>query len=103
MTVVEFSMFPLGKGESVSEYVARSVDIIDKSKVSYRLNAMGTVMEGEWDELFSVIKKCLDQMTTDCNRVEAVIKVDYRKNVQKGMIDDKVKSVEKKLGRKVRT
>jgi pyruvate/2-oxoglutarate/acetoin dehydrogenase E1 component len=60
-------------------------------------------MEGELDELFSVIKKCLDQMTTDCNRVEAVIKVDYRKNVQKGMIDDKVKSVEKKLGRKVRT
>jgi len=39
-------MSPLGKGESVGKYVARSLDIIDKSGVDYRLNPMGTVLEG---------------------------------------------------------
>ena len=52
MVLLEFSMSPLGKGESVSEYVSRSLDIIDKSGVEYRLNPMGTVLEGEWDEVF---------------------------------------------------
>ena len=46
MLLLEFSMSPLGKGESVSKYVARSLDIIDKSGVDYRLNPMGTVLEG---------------------------------------------------------
>ena len=52
MVLLEFSMSPLGKGESVGKYVARSLDIIDKSGVDYRLNPMGTVLEGEWDEVF---------------------------------------------------
>jgi uncharacterized protein YqgV (UPF0045/DUF77 family) len=46
MVLLEFSMSPLGKGESVGKYVARSLDIIDKSGVDYRLNPMGTVLEG---------------------------------------------------------
>ena len=43
--LVEFSMTPLDKGESVGEYVARSLKIIDDSGLPYRLNAMGTVVE----------------------------------------------------------
>ena len=46
MVLLEFSMSPLGKGESVSKYVARSLDIIDRSGVAYQLNPMGTVPEG---------------------------------------------------------
>ena len=59
--LLEFSMTPLTKGESVSKYVARSLDIIDKSGLEYRLNPMGTVIEGEWDEVFDVVRKCLDR------------------------------------------
>ena len=33
MVLLEFSMSPLGKGESVGRYVARSLDIIDRSGV----------------------------------------------------------------------
>ena len=49
MVLLEFSMSPLGKGESVGKYVSRSLDLIDKSGVDYRLNPMGTVLEGEWE------------------------------------------------------
>ncbi|MGR3317302.1 MAG: MTH1187 family thiamine-binding protein, partial [Candidatus Anammoxibacter sp.] len=35
MVLLEFSMSPLDKGESVSKYVAGSLDIIDKSGLDY--------------------------------------------------------------------
>jgi uncharacterized protein YqgV (UPF0045/DUF77 family) len=43
MVLLEFSMSPFGKGESLSPYVARSLDIIDKSGVAYQLTPMGTI------------------------------------------------------------
>jgi uncharacterized protein (TIGR00106 family) len=82
--LLEFSMSPLGKGESVGKYVARSLDIIDKSGLDYRLHAMGTVIEGEWDEVFAVVKKCFERMRRDCARVTVSIKVDYRKGAWAG-------------------
>lgn len=72
MLLLEFSMSPLGKGESISKYVARSLDIIDKSGLKYRLNPMGTVIEGKWDEVFGVVRKCFEKMKKDCNRISVV-------------------------------
>jgi uncharacterized protein (TIGR00106 family) len=101
MVLLEFSMSPLGKGESVGKYVSRSLDIVDKSGVEYRLNPMGTVLEGEWDEVFGVVKKCYERMKKDCNRISCTIKVDYRKG-HKGRLTSKVTSVEKHLKRKLK-
>ena len=101
MVLLEFSMSPLGKGESVSKFVSRSLDIIDKSGVSYRLNPMGTVLEGEWDEVFAVVRQCYERMKKDCNRISCSIKVDYRKG-HSGRLVSKVASVEKTLKRAIK-
>ncbi|HET9313759.1 MAG TPA: MTH1187 family thiamine-binding protein, partial [Nitrospira sp.] len=58
MVLLEFSMSPLGKGESVSKYVSRSLDIIDKSGVPYQLTPMGTILEGEWEDVMGVVTAC---------------------------------------------
>ena len=100
--LLEFSMTPITKGESVGEYVARSLEIIDKSGLDYRLNPMGTVIEGEWDKVFSAVKQCFEKMSMDCGRISTVIKVDYRKG-SAGRISGKIKSVESRLGRKLKT
>ena len=102
MVLLEFSMSPLGKGESVGKYVSRSLDIIDKSGVEYRLNPMGTVMEGDWNQVFTVVKKCFEAMKKNCNRISVGIKVDYRKG-HRGRLNSKVTSIEKKLKRKLKT
>ena len=102
MVLLEFSMSPLGKGESVGKYVSRSLEIIDRSGVDYRLNPMGTVLEGEWDEVFDVVKKCYETMKKDCPRISCIVKVDYRKG-KTGRLSGKVASVEKRLKRKLRT
>jgi uncharacterized protein (TIGR00106 family) len=99
--LVEVSMFPIGKGESVSAYVARALDIIDRSGLDYKLGPMGTTIEGEWDEVFGVIQKCFEDMKQDCNRVEFMIKGDYRKG-HENALGSKLEAVEKKLIRRLR-
>jgi uncharacterized protein (TIGR00106 family) len=101
MVILEFSLFPLDKGESVSPYVARSLDIIDKSGLEYRCNAMGTLLEGEFDEVMGVVKQCFQAMAADCHRIECSIKLDYQKDRLNGL-QSKVASVERKLGRPVK-
>lgn len=102
MLLVEVSMSPFDKGESVGKYVARSLDIVDRSGLDYQLNPMGTVIEGEWDEVFDVIRRCFHRMKKDCRRISVSIKVDYRKDA-KGRLTGKVRSVEKRLKRRLRT
>ncbi len=102
MVLLEFSMSPLGKGESVSQYVSKSLDIIDASGVDYRLNPMGTVLEGEWDEVFGVVRQCYEEMRKECGRISVGIKVDYRKGAS-GRLTSKIKSVEKTLNKNLKT
>lgn len=102
MTVAEFSVSPTGKGVSVSEYVARCLDLVDRSGLAYRLNPMGTVVEGPFDEVMALIARCHKAVAADCERVSTVIKIDDRKGAT-GQIDAKVASVERILGRKLRT
>ena len=98
MVLLEFSMFPIGQGESVSPYVARSLEIVDRSGLDYQLHSMGTVIEGEIDQVLDVVRQCLDAMAADCDRVSCTIKLDYRKG-HRGRLHSKVQSVEDKLGR----
>ncbi len=96
--LVEFSMTPLDKGPSVSRYVSRSIDIVDNSGLPYRLNAMGTILEGQWQECMDIITRCYERMSRDCERITCSIKVDYRRD-QTGRLETKTKRVEEILGR----
>ena len=98
MVLLEFSMSPLGVGESVSPYVARSLEIIDRSGLPYELHAMGTIVEGDIDEVLRVMRECMLAMSQSCDRITCTAKLDYRKG-HRGRLRSKVKSVEDKLGR----
>lgn len=102
MVLLEFSMSPLGKGESVGKYVSRSLDIIDRSGLDYRLNPMGTVLEGDWDQVLGVVKRCFEAMKKDCNRISVSVKVDYRRG-RRGRLNSKTASIQKRLKRKLKT
>lgn len=102
MILLEFSMTPLGKGESVSRYVARSVEIVAASGLDYRLHAMGTIIEGEWDDVMAVVTKCYEAMSADCDRVTCSIKVDARKGAA-GRLASKVQSVQDKISGRLKT
>jgi uncharacterized protein (TIGR00106 family) len=94
--IVDFSIFPLDKGESLSAYVARSIRIIQESGLPYEFRAMGTSIEGEWEEVMAVVNRCFAAMRQDCNRVILNLKADARKGPA-GRLQRKVESVKEKL------
>lgn len=102
MAIAEFSVTPVGKGVSVGEYVARCVDLVDRSGIAYRLNPMGTVIEGPLDEVMALIVRCHKAVASDCERVSTIIKIDDRRGPA-GQMDAKVQAVEGRLGRKLKT
>jgi uncharacterized protein (TIGR00106 family) len=98
--MVEFSVVPLGKGASLSAVVAKVLWIVAKSGVRYKANPMGTVLEGSWEEVMGVIKKCHDEVMKDSERAVTSITIDDRKG-QDARIEKKLESVELKLGMKL--
>lgn len=97
--MVEFSIVPLGRSASVSDVIAQVLKIVMDSGVRYKANPMGTVIEGEWDELMGLVKKCHDEAMRDAERVVTSIKIDDYKG--KGYrLEKKLESVEQKLGHK---
>jgi len=95
------SVFPLGKGTSVSKYVAEALEEVDKSGLDYRLTAMGTILEGEWEEVMKVLKKMHDRVLKSSDRVYMSVTIDDRKDKRR-RIESKVKSVEAVLGKSLK-
>ena len=100
MVLLEMSVVPLGKGESVSQYVARCVDLVDQSGLDYQLHAMGTIVEGDLQQVVELMRQCIEEVAKGSNRVTCTAKIDYRRG-SAGRLKSKVASVEQKLGRSV--
>ena len=83
--IVDFSIAPVGAGESLSSYIAEAFRIIHASGLSYEHHAMGTNVEGDWDEVMALIKACRDHMLERTNRVSISIRIDDRKGVTDGL------------------
>lgn len=96
MVLLEFSVTPLNRGESVSSYVARCVELVAASGLDYRLHAMGTIVEGELSTVLDLMRRCIEAVAVDCDRVTCAAKLDYRRG-HAGRLDAKVRSVVEKL------
>ena len=94
--IAAFSITPIGAGDSVSEEVAEAVRLVRASGLPNETNAMFTNVEGEWDEVMSLIKACVMKVGETAPRVSLVLKVDDRPGVTGGL-RRKVESVERQL------
>jgi uncharacterized protein (TIGR00106 family) len=102
MVLLDFSVTPLGKGESVSAYVARCIEVVTASGLEYRLHAMGTTIEGDLEQVLNVVRRCFEALQPDCNRISCSIKIDYRKG-KESRLESKVVKVQSLLGRPLKT
>src|SRR5262249_40660112 len=100
MVLLEFSVPPLGAGESVSPVVARCLEILEQSGLPYQLHAMGTLVEGELDAVLELMRKCIEAVAADHHRVTCSAKLDVRRG-HSGRLQAKVASVERQLGRRL--
>lgn len=98
--LVAFSVAPSGTGRadgSVSEAVAAAVRIVRESGLPNRTSSMFTEIEGEWDEVFDVVRRATDAVAEYGSRVSLVLKADIRPGFV-GEIDAKVDRLESHLG-----
>jgi len=99
--LTEFSIIPIGIGSSIGDQIAEVLKIIDASGLPYRINPMGTVVEGEWDDIMKLIKKCHETVLNTGERVITAISIDDRKG-KPNRIEEKIKSIERRLGKSLK-
>jgi len=95
--IAELSVVPVGKGESLSAYVAECVGIVRESGLDHMVCPMGTVIEGDYDEVMAVVKKCHMRVREMASRVLTTVRIDDREGARKA-IESKVRSVEARVG-----
>jgi len=97
-TILEFAMFPIDKGESVSEYVSEIVKVIAQSGLEYQLTPMGTIVEtSTFEEATALMNACYSILEPNSNRVYCTATFDIRKG-ELGRMRKKIESIEGKIG-----
>jgi len=69
----------MDKGESVGIYVARVLDVIDRSGLPYKLGPLGTCIEGNGTRSCTSSSSVMKCFAADCSRIACTIKMDWRK------------------------
>lgn len=98
--MVAFSVAPTtteNDDASVTKAVAEAVKVVRDSGLPYELNSMFTIVEGEWDEVFDVIRRATEVVAETAPRTSLVIKADIRPG-HTGQLTEKVRRVEEALG-----
>jgi uncharacterized protein YqgV (UPF0045/DUF77 family) len=97
--LVAFSVSPSGTGRtdgSVHEAVAAAVRVVRESGLPNTTDAMFTTVEGEWDEVFEVVKRATEAVGAYGSRVSLVLKADIRPG-RSGELTGKVERLERSL------
>ncbi|WP_442575117.1 thiamine-binding protein [Microbacterium sp. F51-2R] len=97
--LVAFSVAPSGTGRadgSVHDAVAAAVRVVRESGLPSRTTSMFTEIEGEWDEVFAVVKQATEAVLPFGSRVSLVLKADIRPGFT-GELDAKVERLEEAL------
>jgi uncharacterized protein (TIGR00106 family) len=95
--IIDLCIVPLGVGVSVSKYVAACEQVVSEAGLKSMLHAYGTNIQGEWDEVFAVVKKCHEVIhEMGAPRITTTIKAGTRVDRTQSM-QDKIDSVESKL------
>ena len=100
MALVEISVVPIGTSSpGVSGYVADCVSVLQKhGNLSYRVTPMGTVIEGELDDILTVVRQMHEvPFNRGAMRVVTTIRIDDRRDKPLTM-SGKVEAVMSKLG-----
>jgi uncharacterized protein YqgV (UPF0045/DUF77 family) len=98
--LIAFSVAPSGGDNpdaSVHDAVAAAVRIVRESGLPNRTSSMFTEVEGEWDEVFDVVKRATLAVAEFGPRVSLVLKADYRPG-HTGELTGKVERLEQALG-----
>jgi uncharacterized protein (TIGR00106 family) len=95
--MLDFCVVPIGVGVSVSEYVAECQRVLVAAGLSHQMHAYGTVVEGEWDEVFAALRQCHERVhAMGAKRISTSLRLGTRTDRAQSMAD-KLASIRDKL------
>ncbi len=95
--LIELNIIPLGETH-LSNMIAEVIRIVDASGLPYQLTPCGTCIEGEWDEVMALTRRCHERMREYSPHVITLIQIEDQEGVQ-DKITHNVTSVSEKLGK----
>ena len=99
--LVEFSIIPVGSTLHLGDQIAEVLKVVDASGLAYELTPGGTCVEGEWDAVMDLLKRCRERACQLSSRVIWLIKIDDERGAY-DMLTRHVLSVEEKVGHALR-
>jgi uncharacterized protein (TIGR00106 family) len=97
--LVQLEIIPVGsRSTSVSQPLAIVAQLIHESGLDYRIGPMGTTIEGEWDAVMALAKRCHEALFAVADRVMTFIQVDDRRDKAGPRLQQKVDSLERAVG-----
>ncbi|HEY7910664.1 MAG TPA: MTH1187 family thiamine-binding protein [Blastocatellia bacterium] len=99
--LVELSIIPLGRGTHLSQDLASILKIIDESGVRYALTPSGTCLEGDWDEVIDIVKRCHDQARKLSTHVMTTLRIEDEEGAT-DKLNENIASVERAAGRELK-
>ena len=95
--LVDLCLVPLGVGGSLSPYIAACQKVLTEAGLKTSMHSYGTNIEGEWDAVFSAVKRCHEVVhEIGAPRITTTIKLGTRTDREQTM-EDKIKSVKEKM------
>ena len=99
--LVELTMTPLGRGSHLSKDLAQVLKIIDQSRLPYSLTPWGTCIEGGWDEVMALVKRCHQQARSLANHVLTSIRIEDEAGATNKLTEN-IAAVERAVGHPLR-
>jgi uncharacterized protein (TIGR00106 family) len=99
--LAELSIIPLGRGTHLSQDLGQILKTIDESGIRYRLTPSGTCIEGEWDEVMALVKRCHEQARIISTHVMTTVRIEDELG-DNNKLNSNIDSVERAAGRQLR-
>ena len=99
--LVELNINLLGRGTHLSHDLAEILKTVDESKLRYCLTPLGTCIEGNWDEVMPLVKRCHEQARGLSGHVMTTIRIEDEEGAT-DKLNENIASVERAAGRRLR-
>jgi uncharacterized protein (TIGR00106 family) len=99
--LAELSITLLDRGTQLSGDLGRILKIIDESGIRYKLTPSGTCLEGGWDEVMDLIKRCHREARSFCTYVLTTVRIEDESGAN-DKLNENISSVERAVGRQLK-
>ncbi len=98
--LIGLSIIPLRGGEHASDELVEVLRLVDESGLAYQLTPTATCIEGTWDEVMPLVKRCHERVREMSAHVVTTIKIEDEEGASNKLTSN-VRSIEERIGRKL--